>query len=222
MITKIINELNNSISTNLSPWEMLRLWNIFKNVNHSQIISKVLSDAPNSFLVAGRGQDGAFILMPRSGNFTDIQNFVKNIFSKNLNNTPSLSASPTISDQANVVILNGTWINGLASKNAVLLEQAKFKILKIANAPTRNNSLTYVYDLTNGSKNNDLSILKKITSASQATDSPSWLSNYTNINSSSNSNTASSIATGSQSVFGSKPVKTDFIILLGTDSNKAQ
>ena len=77
MITKLANELNKNISTNLSAWEILRLWDIFKDVNRSQIINKVLSDAPDGLLISGTGEDGAYILTPRSGNFSEIKKLMK-------------------------------------------------------------------------------------------------------------------------------------------------
>ena len=51
-----------------------------KNVDQTQIINKVLSDAPDGLLVDGVGEDGAYILTPRSGNFGEVRDLVQNIF----------------------------------------------------------------------------------------------------------------------------------------------
>jgi len=233
IVTKIINEFNKNISTNLSAWELLRAWNLFKDVDSSKIINTVLSDAPDSFLVSGRGQNGAYILTPRSGNFGNIQALVQNIFSSE--NKQTITATPTITDGASVIILNGTWIGGLAGKTAVLLEQAKFKVLETKNASVRDSSQTLVYDLSAGSKKNSLAILKKITGAISAFDHPDWLSAYepdiikdTAINTGQSNGSITNenltavlpeIATVTPSV---KQVKPDFLIIVGTDSNKAE
>jgi LCP family protein required for cell wall assembly len=246
MISKLVGEINKNISTNLSSWEILRIWELFKDVDHSQIINKVFSDAPDGLLIAGRGQDGAYILTPRSGNFTEMRNFVSNIFGNNTT-TPEVIAKPiTISDHASVLVLNGTWISGLASKTTVFLEQAKFDVTKIANAPTRNYTNTIVYDLTAGRKSSDLAALKKITGATQSFDSPSWLKSYqpttthqattstttlaalatstsaaatTTLVSALTSATSTSLLSSSTStVLTSSPA--DFILILGTDANQ--
>ncbi len=219
IITKVIKELNKNVSTNLNVWEILKIWNLFKNVNHKQIITKVLSNAPNNFLVAGVGQNGAYVLTPRSGNFKNIVNFVQNIFSTNLN-TSSLTG-PTISDQASVVVLNGTWISGLASKNAVLLEQAKFKVLNITNALSRDNRQTTVYDLTYGKRKKSLAILEKITGARESFQQPAWLSKYkkeattTNII---NINSSTPQKINSQQV----NIYPNFVVVLGTSADQAK
>jgi LCP family protein required for cell wall assembly len=198
MVTKLVNEFSKNISTNINAWEILRLWDLFKNVDQTQIISKVLSDAPDGFLISGVGEDGAYILTPRSGNFGEIRNLTQNIFS----NVPVAKPEKleTITDSASVLVLNGTWISGLAGKTSVILGQSKFNVLKTANAPERNYAQTTVYDLSSGRKEKSLLILKKITSASQSSGTPEWLQNY-------------------QTTDSSTP---DFLLILGTDANKAE
>lgn len=257
MLSKLVSEVNKNISTNLSSWEILRVWELFKDVNSSQIASKVLSDAPDGFLVAGRGQDGAYILTPRSGNFNDIRNFVSNIFGNTT--TPEIIGNSnsggvrliTISDHAKVIILNGTWISGLASKEAAALEQARFNIFKIANAPVRTYAKTLVYDLTAGQKPNSLMALEKITGGTESFDNPSWLKSYgpTSLTETVTSTTTVSMSTTtlatattstssiinattttptvpilSNNVSSSTPKASapDFIVILGADANTAE
>ncbi|NCN99623.1 LCP family protein [Candidatus Falkowbacteria bacterium] len=198
IVTKLISELNKNISTNLNVWEILRLWDLFKDIDRSAIINKVLSDAPDNLLVSGRGEGGAYILTPRSGNFAEIRNLVQNIFTDNVVISATQSLIP-INDSAKVLVLNGTWITGLAGKTAVMLEQYKFNILNTGNAPERNYSQTTVYDLSAGTKTESLSVLKQSTDAYQSFQLPTWLTNY---------QTASS--------------SPDFILVVGTDANKAE
>jgi len=195
VLTKLISELNKDISTNLSTWEMLRLWSLVKDVNRNQIINKVLSDAPDGFLVSGKGQDGAYILTPKSGNFSEIDAMVQNIFESAASSTTQ-TVEP-ITDNAQVFIANGTWIAGLASKTSSTLEQYNFKIIGTGNAVERNYSQSVVYDLSSGEKNDSLIALKKLTGATQAFNSPAWLEPY---------------KTGT--------TKSDFLLILGTDANK--
>ncbi len=194
-IGKLINEFNKNISTNLNIWEMLRLWDLAKDVKREQIISEVISDAPESFLVASQGADGAFILIPRSGNFSAIRKMVQNILETN--EPEKLENIESISDQAKIIINNGTWITGLANKTALTLEKYKFEITKTGNAPERTYEQTVVYDLTYGHKNASLEILKKITQATQLFDSPEWLKEY---------------RAGNEE-------QVDFLLILGTEAN---
>jgi len=119
MVAKLVNEFSKNISTNINAWEILRLWDLFKNVDQAQIINKVLSDAPDGLLISGVGEDGAYILTPRSGNFGEIRTLAQNIFS----NLPAVQPEKveTITDNASVLVLNGTWISGLAGKTSVIL-----------------------------------------------------------------------------------------------------
>jgi LCP family protein required for cell wall assembly len=253
-ISKLVSEVNKNISTNLNSWEILRVWELFKDVDRSQIINKVFSDAPDGFLISGRGQDGAYILTPRSGNFTQMRNFVSDIFTVGTSTPATTSSSPnsysspvvTITDHATVLVMNGTWISGLASKTTVFLEQAGFKILKITNASARDYKTSVVYDLTGGKKSSSLAALRKITGAVSATDSPGWLKTYQPVSSTATTsdlvaqasasttpvlqatstlNATSSILTSSATSSQRATLPTtasvapNFILILGTDAN---
>lgn len=195
ILGKLISEFNQDVSTNLGTWEILRLWDIFKNVKKGEIINKVLSDAPDGFLISGKGQDGAYILTPRSGNFSEIRNMVQNIFDNQIT-TETTTVSP-ITDNVSVFIANGTWITGLAGKTSSTLEQYNYKIIGTGNAIERNYEQSVVYDLTTGEKNEALITLKKLTGATQAFNSPTWLEPY---------------KAGDN--------KSDFLLILGTSANK--
>lgn len=196
MVTKLIEEFNKNITTSLNVWEMLRLWDLFKDVDRTQIINKVLSDAPDGLLISGRGEDGAYILTPRSGNFSAIRNLAKNIF--DTNGAPVVPEEiETISDKSEVVILNGTWVTGLAGKTAVDLEQSRFKILKIGNAPLRDYSQTMIYSLSTSASAKSLQILKKITQGTFSNSLPEWAKIYSSTSSEPN-----------------------FLLILGTDADK--
>ncbi len=202
VVTKLVNEFSKDISTNLNAWEMLRLWELFKDVEKAQIINKVLSDAPDGLLVSGRGENGAYILTPRSGNFSEVRNMIKNIFATSTTGIISVPEKKIIkiSDNASVTVLNGTWINGLAGKTSVMLEQSGFNVLKTGNSPERDYTQTTVYSLaTTTIKDESLKALKIITGATRSYDLPLWTGDY---------QTATASA--------------DFLLIIGTDANKAE
>lgn len=194
-LAKLISELNKDISTDLGPWEILKLWNNFKDVDRSKIINKVFSDAPDGLLVSGRGENGAYILTPKSGNFNEIKSVIKDVFINNENKPTEILP---ITESASVIINNGTWITGLAGKVSIELEKYNFKVLKTENAVERNHTDSVIYDLSNGAKKDSLTTLMKISGANIAYDSPDWLKKY---------------QTGSST-------QPDFILITGTAANK--
>jgi len=203
MITKLVSEFDKDVSTNLSAWEMLRFWDLFKNVDRSQIINKVLSDAPDNFLVSGKGEDGAYILTPKTGNFSSIIKMVRDIFlvegESQTNNTEekTVKVTQTITDEAGVVILNGTWITGLATRASADLAEAEFNIIKTGNAPERDYTETILYDLGGGS-DKSADILRDIIPAEIASDTPAWVAAYQ-----------------------TEENKPDFLLILGTNAEQS-
>jgi len=236
MIAKIINQLETHISTNLEIWEMVRLWDLTKNIGRDNIINKVIDNSPDSFLIDSRGEDGAYILVPRSGNFTQIKNFVQNIFGDNnskedgtdigLNNFIKSTGRQKSTSSSRVEVMNGTWISGLAGQKAGLLKESNFKVTKVGNAAARDYTKTLVYDLSYGKKDADLKLLISLTGAEQAFDSPDWLSAYTitpassspeNIQDVSTSSLMLATSTASSSLDINKDIP-DFILILGSSS----
>jgi LCP family protein required for cell wall assembly len=201
MVTKLVNEFSKDISTNLNAWEVLRLWEMFKDVDQTQIINKVLSDAPDGLLVSGKGENGAYILTPRSGNFSEVRNMVKNVFGASATDATVTSKAITkISDAAQVIVLNGTWVTGLAGKTSVILGQSGFIVSLTGNSPERDYSKTTVYSLaTTTVKEKSLKTLKNLTGATQSFDLPAWIDEYQNASSA-----------------------PDFLLIVGTDANKAE
>ncbi len=180
-LSKLANQLNKNVSTNLEIWEVLRLWDVGKDIERDQIINFVLNDAPDNYLVSSRGEDGAFILLPKSGNFSDIRNLVSNIFpepevveTKKTRN----EAIKTISGTSSVTVLNGTWVAGLAGRKSALAKEAGFEVLEVANAPMRDYNKTIVYDLSDGQKSTALQILKDILNAQESKSLPEWVKEY--------------------------------------------
>lgn len=236
MIAKIINQLETHISTNLEIWEMVRLWDLTKNIGRDNIINKVIDNSPDSFLIDSRGEDGAYILVPRSGNFTQIKNFVQNIFGDNnskqdetdigLNNFIKSTGRQKSTSSSRVEVMNGTWISGLAGQEAGLLKESNFKVTKVGNAAARDYTKTLIYDLSYGKKDADLKLLISLTGAEQAFDSPDWLSAYTissassspeNIQDVSTSSLTLATSTASSSLDINKDIP-DFILILGSSS----
>jgi len=194
-VGKLINEFNRNISTNLEVWEIIRLWDMFKNTDKEKITNKVLSDAPGGLLVSSISSAGAYILMPITGNFAQIRNFVQTIFN---NGEEERVEIKKLNTTASVSVKNGTWITGLAGKTADELELIGLTVSEISNAPERNISETLIFDLTYGNKNEVLEFIKKTYSATQSFNFPNWIKDYQ-----------------------AQENAADFILVLGTNANNA-
>ncbi len=201
-INNVIGELNDHISTNLKVWEIIKLWKMFKDVKKDDIVNKVLDNGPDGLLVDKISEEGAYILTPRSGDFTEIQYLVNNIFS----DAPAKLKSTVSEERVTVEVRNGTWINGLASKTALDLEKYGFHITRIGNCSRQNFQKSVIYDLTYGAKIKSLSVLKEKTGANVAFGLPQWLIDDLE----------------KELTVSKNPIQPDFILILGQDADTTE
>jgi len=170
-IINIINDLSDHLHTNLSLLEMGKLWSLTKDLKKEDITSKVLDNSPAGLLMDAVGADGAYTLVPRAGNFTEIQYLFNNIFQ----NAPADTKEKVGEEKARIQILNGTWINGLASRTALDLEKYGFIVVGTSNCSKQNFERSVIYDLTFGNKKQSLGLLKEKTNANVSFTLPDWL-----------------------------------------------
>jgi len=171
MIANIIAELNEHVSTNLKIWEILKLKDIVSKVDKENITSRVIDNAPNGLLTETRSEQGAYLLVPKSGDFSEVQYFVHNIFSE----APKELKNEVNKEMATIEVRNGTWINGLASKVALDLEKYGFIVVRIGNSSKQNFQKSVIFDLSYGEKKKSLAILKDKTDANVSFGLPEWL-----------------------------------------------
>lgn len=187
-LTKIIGQLESHIGTNLQISEMIKLWNMFKDVQKAQITNKVLDNSVSGLLMDSRGDGGAYILLPRGNSFKPIRDMIDTIFGDILQasssssdiSVPKMANSETIKikkikESATIEILNGTWISGIASKASADLKEAGFTVLKLGNSQERNYTRNTIYDLTYGTKKEALEALKTAYNAEVSFSWPLWL-----------------------------------------------
>jgi len=201
-ISKMVSDISDNYQSNLKIWEMVKLWNLTKNVKSDNIINRVLDNSPSGLLTDAVGIEGAYILQPRNGDFSEIQYLVNNIF----NEAPAADQKKVILEKAAIEVRNGTWINGLANKAALDLEKYGFNIVRVGNTSQQSFEKSVIYDLTYGAKIQALTILKNKTNANVALGMPQWLMD----------DLAKEISKETS------PVQPDFIIVLGRDADKTQ
>jgi LCP family protein required for cell wall assembly len=198
-VADILSELKDHVSTNLKIWEMFKLWEMFKDISRENITNKVLDSSPNGLLVDSYTEEGAYVLIPRSGDFEEIKYFLSNVFT----DAPIEQKDRVARERATIEVRNGTWINGLASQAALDLEKYGFIVVRIGNSSRQNFQKSVIYDLTFGEKLESLSILKAKTNANVSHTLPEWLLQDISLELENEKN----------------PIQPDFIFILGQDAD---
>jgi len=173
LINGLLETYHENVETNLALWEMLRLANIGRDVDMSQVINHGLSDGPQGLLHA-EIRNGAYVLMPDGGNFNAIRTVWTDIF--NPSSTPPVVAKPTITitDQvptstdvqidddeatttpdtvnnassnltATIEIQNGTFVTGWAGREQSRLITAGLKVTTVGNSAARDYHQVTIY-----------------------------------------------------------------------------
>ncbi len=142
-ISQLTDAFGNHVQTNLNVNEVMRVYNIGKEISSSKITSIGLADPPNNFVTTDM-VGGQSVVIPRAGlyNFKEIQNYVRN----------SLKDGYLRNENANIIVLNGTTTPGLASRRSDELKSFGYNVTQVADAPTKTYNNTIVVDLRNGSK----------------------------------------------------------------------
>ncbi|HNW20024.1 MAG TPA: LCP family protein [bacterium] len=216
LIMNIIGNAEEHVTTNLQPDELVSVWQLAKDVNQSQITNIILDNGPKGLLRDVIGTDGAYILTPVTGDFSQIISRFNESFTvaapslvdNNSAITKTTATVATISPdnlpnkaEAKLDIRNSTTINGLAGRTKTRLQQYGFTVTNISNTQHKNLAQTTIYDLTYGAKPADLALLQHKTKAIIAADIPQWLATETSQLIKQNPNIA----------------QPDFILLLGLD-----
>lgn len=138
-ISGLIDVIGSHAKTDLQITEIRKLADIMKDIDPAKVISKVLDTAPDGLLVdANRG--GAYVEVPKSGNYDQIREFVHGIFSDSY-----------IKDEAATIeVQNGTHREGLAGIVSTMLKGYNYKVSGTATAANQNYVATILYDYSGG------------------------------------------------------------------------
>lgn len=149
-VGQLFDALGNNVQTDLSLADVLRLTH-FK-INNAQSESYPYG-GPNSLLTSYLTPDGQDALVPTAGvgNFSQLQLFYQKLVSNN----------PIVQESANVVVLNGGSISGLASQYKSYLFTKGVNVSSIADAPKIYNQ-TVIIDNSGGKKPATKALLSQI------------------------------------------------------------
>ncbi len=142
-INQLLGDFGDHTQVNMTVDEMMRLYEIGKEIPSDKIESVGLADPPNDFVTTGN-VNGLSVVLPKAGvnDYEDIHNFIRN----------KLKDGYLADENATVLILNGTNTPGLAGLTVKELKSYGYNLLPAADAPTKGYTDTVIVDLRNGEK----------------------------------------------------------------------
>jgi anionic cell wall polymer biosynthesis LytR-Cps2A-Psr (LCP) family protein len=133
-VSGILDALGNNLRTTFEAKEIRTLVSLAKDIKNEDIqsISLIDSEPP---LMSGNAQPSAGMYQ-----FGDIQAYIKK----------KLSSNPVVREEANVVVLNGSGVPGVAQTESDKLKEAGFTITAVDNAPEGTYADVEVYQIGDG------------------------------------------------------------------------
>ncbi len=138
-MNNIFTSLGIHIRTSFDANELKDILGVFESMTKDKIVNKVLDNSESGLLVSS--SEGFYHLLPKSGDFLQVQKAVKNVFDD----------EEAVLGMVDVEVYNATSTVGLAGKLADTLKEEGFNVTKIENADKMFESTT-IYDGTNSSK----------------------------------------------------------------------
>lgn len=133
--------LGKHIKTDAPMADMLRVFELAKGIDNSKIISRNFDNSAKGLLISSSSATTGYILQPRSGDFKEIQDVVKNIF----------SIMGIKDENANIGLYNGTWNYGYAATIASEMKDEGYTVSKTGDNKNKLQTTTIV-DYTGGKK----------------------------------------------------------------------
>ena len=142
-ISGLLDAFGNHVQSNMSLSEVLRLYDLAKEIPSTDISTIGLVDPPNNFLTSVNIA-GQSIQQPRAGltDFSEIQNYVRN----------TLKDGFIANENATIAVLNGTSTPGLATTKSNELKSFGYNVNLIGDAPTKTYTKMVLVDLKHGDK----------------------------------------------------------------------
>ncbi|MFH1712293.1 MAG: LCP family protein [Patescibacteria group bacterium] len=173
-LNKIISTFQENVHTNLTFWEIMKLSRYAPDIQTENISHYVLDSSASSPLYSSN-INGAYVLLPKKDDWSEVRNIAENIFDQNSFETFAETEETETVKSVQIEIQNGTGVSGLAFRTSQLLEGSGFEVIKIGNAESRSYDKTIIYDLSEGAKDDELAILKDFLEADVAMTAAGWI-----------------------------------------------
>ena len=138
-LSGLMNAFGNNVSTDLTLKNATRLHKLLKGVDDTKIVSTSLVNPQNTYVKTSNVK-GQSVVIPKAGmfNFIDVHSYV----------ATQLKDPYILREKAQVLVLNGTLIPGLASKKAEQLKAYGYNVVGSGNTPHSGWTSTTLIDMT--------------------------------------------------------------------------
>lgn len=189
----IARELGAHVSTSASAQEIAGFLPLASALSSDRVVNKVFDTTPGSGLVDSQA-NGAYTIVPAGGDYSIFKTSFLVLFNTDAPGgsaivqagedekpavpapaTPEKPTQPEGAKSVKVLVLNGSFVSGLASATANDLTALGYTVVKFGNAPVRNFETTTIYSVGKSPQAAHLTFLLDHFSARIGTDSPAWI-----------------------------------------------
>jgi len=192
----IYDNVKNHTQTNIKASQLTELMGLLKGINFELIKHYVIDDAPGGLLKPIVTDGGAQVLAPKSGDLSELKDFVRNIFVVRDINQNNIK----------IILANGTTIDGLATYLGSSLSSWGFNIERLITAPNQDFEKTVIYKLNGDQDKEALKILKRRMQANATDKVPESLN---------------TLLYKKNSLGESEKINANFLVVIGTDQQRA-
>ncbi|MES2970881.1 MAG: LCP family protein [Patescibacteria group bacterium] len=170
-LSQLIDDFGNHIQTNINKNEVLRLYDIGKDISGDKVASVGLADPPNNYVTTDN-IGGVSIVRPRAGltDFSEIQSYVRN----------ALKDGFIANENATIAVYNGTDTPGLATKKATELKSYGYNVSVVADAPSKTYTQNVLVNLRSEDKKYTRHYLEQRLGVTAVTALPAGITNTGN------------------------------------------
>lgn len=142
-VTQLLDAFGGHIQTNFGQKELMALYSIVKDIPGDKVASVGLTDPPHDYFTTDM-ISGQSVVVPKAGigNYAELQNYIRN----------TLKDAYIRDENANIAVLNGTDVAGLATDKANMLKSYGYNVGTVGDSPVKNNSKTVIVDMRDGQK----------------------------------------------------------------------
>jgi LCP family protein required for cell wall assembly len=168
-LSKLSDALGKNVKSDMELSQVRRLYDLTKKIGNSAITSVGLNDVGGTNYLTSKRTNGQDTLIPAAGldDYSDIRAGIRRLMSNNA----------IVRENANVVVLNATDVNGLASDNQDKLQAKSVNVTKIADARTTLTT-SKIIDISGSKMPKTLALLKSVYGATNVTTTNDYASRY--------------------------------------------
>lgn len=148
-LSTMMNIIGDHFRTDMQLWEMERFLTLMRDVNTQEIAHRVLDDSAEGLLKSSN-MNGAYVLLPRSGNYKEIQSLAHSIFME-----PYI-----LKEKARIEIQYPAKKSAQAKQVETRLKEFGYNVVAVIPAPAEDYPETIIVDYTKGNKPYTFDLLK--------------------------------------------------------------